>query len=180
MTRLHRAFFLLVAILVLLPLRAAQAQTDPRQVLQAVIQQLTTGTPNPSWYGAQLWQIIAMQTGNSGVYQQLVYAGQVQNIQLTGQQTLPQGNVYQLHSQHLNGSFTWLLGISNLTNRIEYMNVNPGGAGTVPPGLPGTGTTTLPPPGGGSPGGGPPGGGGAPGGGSGAGSAACQKFPELC
>jgi hypothetical protein len=35
---------------------ATRSAADPRQILAAVIQQLQAGTPNPTWYGVQLWQ----------------------------------------------------------------------------------------------------------------------------
>jgi hypothetical protein len=179
---LRNALRICLLLFLMVPAGTGHSQVDPRQILAGVIQQLTTGNPNASWYGQQLWQTIAFQTNNTGVYQQLVFAGPVSNIQFLGQQALPSGNIYQLRSQHANGSFTWLMGISTLTNRIEYMNVTPGGTGQVPPGLPGTGTTTLPlPPGGGgtTSGGGTVSGGPSTGGASGT-SSACQKFPELC
>ncbi|MGX1317492.1 hypothetical protein AB7M17_000945 [Bradyrhizobium sp. USDA 377] len=106
--------------------RTASAQADPRQILGAVILQLQTGTPNPTWYGPQLWQTIAMQTGNSGVYPQLVQLGQVTNVVVSGQTQLPAGPVYSMVAQHQQGYSTWLLGISLYTNRIEYANFNLG------------------------------------------------------
>lgn len=112
--------------------RTASAQADPRQILMAVIQQLQTGTPNITWYGPQLWQTIAMQTGNSGVYPQLVQLGQVTNVVVSGQTQLPAGPVYSLVAQHLNGVSTWQLGISLYTNRIEYANFNVGNPAPQP------------------------------------------------
>lgn len=111
----------------------ASAQADPRQILAAVIQQLQSGTPNPMWYGAQLWQTIAMQTNNSGVYMQLVQLGPVNNVVVNGQTQLPAGPVYSMLAQHQGGVSTWLLGISLYTNRIEYANFN---IGAVPQPLP--------------------------------------------
>ena len=86
--------FLIAAVLIGLlqaPTRTASAQADPRQILAAVIQQVQTGTPNPTWYGVQLWQTIAMQTNNSGVYMPLVQLGPVTNVVLNGQTQLPGG-----------------------------------------------------------------------------------------
>jgi len=129
--------FLIAAVLIC-PLlasttRKASAQADPRQILAAVIQQLQTGTPNPTWYGVQLWQTIAIQTNNSGVYMQLAQLGQVTNVVVNGQTQLPAGPVYSLVAQHQGGVSTWLLGISLYTNRIEYANFN---IGAVPQQLP--------------------------------------------
>ena len=153
------------------------AQANPQQILAAVIQQLQTGTPNPTWYGPQLWQTIAMQTGNTGVYPPLVQLGQVTNVVVNQQVQLPAGPVYSMTVQHANGTSTWQLGISNQTNRIEYANFNIGAAAQPLPGpatptplprtpapVPGTTPTTTgtpPPPGDPT-------------------SQACQKFPNLC
>ena len=134
---------------------AAEAQADPRQILTAVILQLQTGTPNPNWYGAQLWQTIAMQTNNSGVYMPLVQLGPVTNVLLSGQTQLPAGPVYSLVARHQNGVSTWQLGISLSSNRIEYANFNVGSATPQP----------LPPP---------------PGPVASPTSEACKKFPNLC
>ena len=62
---------------------AVGAQADPRQILGAMIYQVSTGTPNPNWYDDQLWQTIALQTGNTGIYPQLRQLGVVQNVTLT-------------------------------------------------------------------------------------------------
>jgi hypothetical protein len=172
--------FLITMMLVCLfqapTIRLASAQADPRQILAAVILQLQTGTPNPNWYGAQLWQTIAMQTNNSGVYVPLVQLGQVTNVVLSGQTQLPAGPVYSMVAQHQNGVSTWLLGISLYSNRIEYANFNVGNATPLalpaqPVPLPWSaapqpGTTPNPPP---SP---PPA--------ASSTSEACKKFPNLC
>src|SRR5580704_3951060 len=96
--------FLIAAVLICLLLapttRTASAQADPRQILAAVIQQVQTGTPNPTWYGAQLWQTIAIQTNNSGVYVQLAQLGPVTNVVVNGQTQLPAGPVYSMVAQH--------------------------------------------------------------------------------
>src|SRR3954468_193926 len=129
--------FLIAAVLICLlqtpTTRTASAQADPRQILAAVIQQMQTGTPNPTWYGVQLWQTIAMQTNNSGVYMQLVQLGPVTNIVVNGQTHLPGGPLSSMVAQHQGGVSTWLLGISLYTNRIEYANFN---IGAVPQQLP--------------------------------------------
>jgi hypothetical protein len=111
----------------------ARAQADPRQILGQVIIQLQTGTPNPMWYGPQLWQTIAAQTSNTGVYIQLVRLGRVNNIVITQQVPLPTGMLYSIVAQHQNGISTWILGISSVTNRIEYANFVIGGAPQVLP-----------------------------------------------
>jgi hypothetical protein len=70
----RRKATILAATMVLagLSYQVARAQTDPRSILSQVILQLQTGTPNPQWYGPQLWQTIAAQTGNTGIYAALV------------------------------------------------------------------------------------------------------------
>ncbi|UPJ63083.1 hypothetical protein [Bradyrhizobium sp. 191] len=155
--------------------RTASAQADPRQILAAVIQQLQTGTPNPAWYGPQLWQTIAMQTGNSGIYPQLVQLGQVTNIVLNGQSQLPAGPVYSLAAQHQQGVSTWLLGISLYTNRIEYANFNIGSAPQQLPAQP----LPIPQTGAPTPGSVPNPPSSAPPQTSGT-SEACRRFPNLC
>ena len=91
-----------------------------RQVLREVILQLQTGTPNPQWYGRDLWTTIALQTGNTGVYPQLRLLGPVRDVQVTGQTQLPAGMVYGLAARHQNGQSNWVLGYNNLSRRIEY------------------------------------------------------------
>jgi hypothetical protein len=171
--------FLIVASLACLlqvqGMRTASAQADPRQILMAVIQQLQTGTPNWTWYGPQLWQTIAMQTGNSGIYPQLAQLGQVTNVVLNGQSQLPAGPVYSLVVQHQQGVSTWLLGISLYTNRIEYANFNIGSTPQQlpPPPLP-LPQTDAPTPGSvpNPPSSAPPQTSGT--------SEACKRFPNLC
>lgn len=100
--------------------RPAAAQADPREVLRSVIQQLQTGTPNPLWYGQDLWMTIALQTNNTGVYPQLRQLGPVRKVQIDQQLPLFIGTVYGMTATHQNGKSTWELGISGLSNRIEY------------------------------------------------------------
>jgi hypothetical protein len=141
-------------------------QHDPRQILRGVIQQVQTGTPNPNWYGFQLWQLIAYQTGGSGVYPQLVQLGAVRDVTITGQLPLPTGMVYAMTARHAGGRSYWEFGISTVTNRIEYASFVTGpDAGPLP--LPGEDeqideprTRPSPKPGGTS--------------------EACRKFPNLC
>lgn len=148
---------------------ARAQQADPRQILAAVIAQLQTGTPNPGWYGPQLWSTIAAQTGNSGVYPQLVSLGPVSNVTVTNQIQLPAGPVYQMRANHQNGDSMWLLGISFYSNRIEYANFEVGAAAPapLPPSpLPVPGPTTPPSPQPTTP--------------DADGSDACKQFPNLC
>jgi hypothetical protein len=156
----------------------AHGQASAQAILAGVIQQLQTGTPNPSWYGVQLWQTIAIQTNNSGLYQPLAQLGPVQNISVVNQVQMPTGPVYSLVAQHSGGASTWTLGISMYTNKIEYANFNinanqpplPAPPPTTTPIATGPapipGTTPNPPPG-------PP-----PV--ANPTSDACKRFPNLC
>lgn len=176
-----------VAILVLLSAGSiVQAQqSDPRQILNGMIYQVQTGSPNPNWYGVELWQLIAYQTGNTGVYPQLAQLGPVRDITINQQLPLPIGVIYAMTAQHTRGTSYWEFGISTLTNRIEYASFVA---------TPGTTESLLPGP---SPGPGSPRAGGqsedpgwdrGSGSGSGSGSRgsgssnpdACRKFPNLC
>lgn len=171
----------LIALLVLGSRVPAWAQGfDPRQALAAVIVQLQTGQPNPGWYGQQLWMTMAFQTGSTGVYPVLVQAGPVTDVQVTQQQPLPNGILFQLVSTHQTGlRLAWTMGISTLTNRIELLNFGP--AQSAPP-LPAPtplpapspriapAPTPSPPP--------TPGGGGNPT--PTTSDEACRRFPNLC
>jgi hypothetical protein len=147
----------------------AEAQSDARSVLRQVIQQLQTGTPNPQWYGAEVWQAIALRTGGTGISLPLIQLGLVTNVVVTQQVPLPTGVLYALTAQHQNGTSTWVLGISTLTNRIEYADVN---IGSTPQVLPHPQPST-PPPISSQPN--PPSNTAPP-----QASPACQKFPNLC
>jgi hypothetical protein len=157
---------------------AAVAQINPQQILAGVIQQLQTGSPNPSWYGGQLWMTIASQTNNSGQYPALAQLGPVQNINVVNQVQMPTGPVYSMVAQHANGTSTWTLGISTYTNKIEYANFNINAAQPPLPPQPPTTTPIItgPPPTPGAtpnpPAGPPPT--------ASPSSPACQKFPNLC
>jgi hypothetical protein len=171
---------LLAAVLACLA-PTAQAQFDPRAVLQGMIAQLQTGRLDPNWYGPQLWQVMAMQTGGTGIYPQLVALGPVQNIAVMQQNPLPGGIVYNLAAQHAAGISNWLIGIGSMSRRIEYAEAQFVPAGGLPGGLPGG---AGPPPGLGNPSPSPaPGASGpsnpAPVPPSSA-SDACRRFPNLC
>lgn len=147
----------------------ANAQIDPSAILGSVIQQLQTGTPNPAWYGMQLWQAIRIQTNNTGVYPQLIQLGPVTGINVVQQIPLPFGAAYAMTVQHQNGLSSWQMAISLQSNKIEYLTMNPGSPTPQP--LPSP--SPSPPP---APGPGPapnPVSGPSP-------SPACQKFPNLC
>ena len=166
---LRHSLAALIVLLELSVIHKANAQVDPRQILAGMISQLQTGTPNPMWYGAQLWQTISLQTGYTGVYPQLVQLGPVQNVVVTQQQPLPQGWLFAMTAQHSNGQSTWQIGISSMSNRIEYANFNVGWSPTpfplptnpAPSPSPEPGPTPRPDP-------------------SARDSEACRKFPNLC
>jgi hypothetical protein len=146
-----------------------------RQVLREMILQLQTGTPNPQWYGRDLWMTMAMQTGNTGVYPQLRLLGPVTDVQLTGQTQLPAGILYAMAARHQNGQSNWLVGVNNLSRRIEYATFEVANAGQTlaTPSAPRQQPTPSQQPARSSPDPQPlPAGGEA--------SAACKKFPNLC
>ena len=153
--------FRLIAIALLFISTLSFSQNDPRQVLGGVIAQLQTGRPNPAWYGQQLWQTIAFQTNNSGVYPQLVSLGPVNNVVINQTQQLPGGILYAMTASHQNGTSSWYFGIA--ANRVEYANFTIGAfpATTNADPLP------KPPPGKKSEDPGPQ-------------SESCRKFPNLC
>ena len=99
---------------------AVHAQSDPREILRGVIAQAQTGRPNPNWYGAELWQTIAYQTNYTGLYPQLAQLGAVRDVTITEQLPLPFGAMYAMTARHARGTSYWEIGISTLTNRIEY------------------------------------------------------------
>jgi hypothetical protein len=164
-----RSGLFILIVLVTTSVSAVAQQRDPRQILASVIQQLQTGTPNPQWYGVQLWFTIAQQTGNTGRYGQLARLGPATNITLTQTTRLPAGRLYALIAQHQRGMSVWVLGISDVTNRIEYANFQAGAAQQpLPDPQPPTGSGDSPPESG-SPGPSSPGT-----------SEACRKYPSLC
>lgn len=153
------------------------AQSDPRQILRGMIAQVQTGSPNPAWYGAELWQTIALQTGYTGIYPQLTQLGPVRDVTINEQLPLPIGVIYAMTARHARGTSYWEFGISTLTNRIEYASfrADPGAVGAVstpppPSSWPdegsdrGTGSRGEPP----------------SGGKTASTTDACRKFPNLC
>lgn len=124
--RKKRIYLALIFILTANPLFINLAKADPRPVLAGMIQQLQTGTPNQMWYGQQLWQTIAMQTGNTGYYPALAALGPVTDIAVIGSQALPGGAIFNLIATHQGGQSSWFIGIGAQSNRIEYANFNIG------------------------------------------------------
>jgi hypothetical protein len=158
--RRNRFFLVLVFFLCI---GSVEVKADPRQILNSVIQQLQTGTPNPNWYGPQLWSTIFNQTGGSGVYPQLTSLGAVQNINIVASQALPQGDIFNMVAQHQNGQSIWFIGIGRFSNRIEYANFN---IGATLPSNPIPNPTPNPTPTPSQP--------------STPDGAACQLYPDLC
>ena len=156
-----------VAAFLLLFNGATRAQWDARAVLGEVIRQFQTGTPNPRLYGQELWNIAAFQTAGTGIYPQLRQLGAVQRIDLIGQVPLPAGIIYRMTATHQNGQSFWDLGISSITNRIEYANFEVGANTPTSPSLrpsPAPKIDPQPQPSTPDP----------------SASAACKKFPNLC
>jgi hypothetical protein len=139
---------LIAALLVAGVLQANAQQFDPRQVLATLILELQTGTPNPGLIGPQLWQAIAKQTGNSGVYQPLQQLGQVTGINIVQQIPLPYGAGFVMTAQHQNGQSSWQFAISQMSGKVEYAGFSVqqnGGTGPINPPIGGGGGTTPPP-----------------------------------
>lgn len=171
-----RRFLIVLVLAVASFSQTSSAQPfDPRQPLALLIYQLQTGTPNPGLIGPQLWQTIAMQTSNSGLYPQLQQLGQVTGINIVQQIPLPFGIGFVMTAQHQNGQSNWQFAIGQTSGRIEYagFNVQPsaGGGGTDTGGGAGGGTGGTGGDGGSTPPDGsdpiPP-------------SQACDQFPDLC
>ena len=150
------------------------AQSDPREILRGVITQAQTGRPNPNWYGAELWQLIAYQTNYSGFYPQLAQLGTVRDVTVTEQLPLPTGAIYAMTARHAKGTSYWEIGISTLTNRIEYASfrAEAGAApAPLPLPLPDDDVDRRPPPPAREP---------ASGGKIASTTDACRKFPNMC
>jgi hypothetical protein len=111
--------------------QSAAAQFMPDRVLAAVIRGFQTGQVNQSWFGQQLLQTIYQQTNGTFVYANLVQLGPVQTIQVVGEQPVPQGVIYNMRVFHANGSTEWQMGISRISQRIEYLAVSV--TGSAPP-----------------------------------------------
>ncbi len=127
------------------------------QVLREFISQMQTGTPDASFIGPQLWQAIAAQTNNTGVYPQLVQLGSIRKVEVVARRDLPAGPVYSMKVTHSGGESNWIIGISTISRKLEYASA---GFNAAAP-------TSLPP----QP---------EPPDSSDNTSDACRKFPNLC
>jgi len=123
----------MLLVTVLCAAATAMAQNSPDRIMATVIRGLQTGQINQSWFGQQLLQTIHQQTNGTFIYQKLVELGPVQNVQVTGQQPVNQGVIYAMRVTHSNGTTEWQMGISQATNRIEYLAVNVTSARATPP-----------------------------------------------
>jgi hypothetical protein len=125
------ALFILVALT-----EQAAAEVNPEPIVLGVIQQLQTGTPNPTWYSPDLWQTLAIQTGNTGKYPALIAIGTPIQVYRQQQQPFPTGLIYALKVQHSSGISLWNIGVSFRTQRIELLVFNidasPTGSPTAP------------------------------------------------
>jgi len=102
----------------------ATAQMNPEPIVLGVIQQLQTGTPNPTWYSPDLWQTLAIQTGDTGKYPALIAIGAPIHVYQQQQQPFPTGLIYALKVQHSSGISLWNIGVSFRTQRIELLVFN--------------------------------------------------------
>jgi hypothetical protein len=179
---------LYIPVLMLLTLKGAFAQVDPRVPLGLLIQAFQNCGP-PAVYqmlSPQLWQLVYVQTGGSGCFAQIRAAGPVQAMQVLDQQVLPNGTVWVVRVVHLTGATVdWFIGINRL-GKVEVLTFqNPqqaapsvatgpvlplgGGIPTAP--APATPTPVSPAP---SPPAQPPTGGG------GNTNAGCALYPAMC
>jgi hypothetical protein len=131
------------------------ASASPEHVLRELVAQIQTGTPDASFIGPQLWQMIAAQTNNSGIYPALVQLGKIDKVEVIARRDLPAGPLYSLRATHGRGEATWLLGISNYSHKVEYASF---GVNSAPQPLPPQPAPTEPS----------------------STSDACEKFPNLC
>jgi hypothetical protein len=143
-------------------LTAQSGPTTPDQLIRGVIQQLQTGTQNPTWYSQQLLMLMGLATNYTGVYQALKQLGPVKSVAVTLELPLPLGRAWAMTVQHNIGISYWEVAISAVTNRIEYMDFRdvPGETTVSPPSTvpkedPGLGKGTTQ-------------------------SEACKRFPNLC
>jgi hypothetical protein len=113
---------------------AAMAQPNPQYVLGVVIRGLQTGNLNQNWFGQEVLARIRQQTDGTFIYQNLVRLGPVQRIVVVGEQPMNNGTIYNLKATHPGGETEWQMGISRVSNRIEYLAVNVvGSQPTAPP-----------------------------------------------
>lgn len=97
--------------------RPAEAQVDPRQILLVATHSAQTGNVMP--FGPMVRNVIAMQTGGTGVYPQLVGLGPVAGVTVVAMQPLPLGAVIQGRVFHQNGFSDWTVAYAYSTNTIE-------------------------------------------------------------
>lgn len=112
------------------------ASTDPRPVLRNLITAFQLCGPPQAYQvlSPQLFQLIAMQTGNSGCYQHIAAAGPVTSMAKKDVQQMPAGPVFAVRVTHQSGAVVdWFIGLSNWTGRVEYLNyVNASAAAPAP------------------------------------------------
>lgn len=128
------AFNVIVAsALAIAPIQAQAQAFDPRPTLMQLISAFQNCGP-PQVYqmlGQQLFQLVSMQTGNTGCYAQIRAAGPVTGMQVLQQQEFPVGPVFLVRVTHqVGGQVDWFIGISRFTNRVEYLAHQPAQGGT--------------------------------------------------
>lgn len=75
--------------------------------------------------GPQIFNLISAQTGGMGCFQQLQPLGGISDIEELSSVDLPAGPVKTMKVTHSNGMETyWQIGISQFTNKVEFLNFN--------------------------------------------------------
>lgn len=162
---------LYVGCFVFAALNSANAQFDPRYPLGSLISAFQTCGP-PQVYqmlSPSLFQIVSIQTGGRGCYQNIANAGPVTAMQVLNVQSFPIGPLYDIRVQHQNLTVDWSIGFNQFTQKIEYLNFRSptGGPPPQPRPLPPGPQPQPPTTGGPSPQ--PP-----------TGSSGCTKYPAMC
>ena len=109
------------------------AQGNPRVVLYQLIEQLQTGTSGSVIYSPELREVIAQQTGNTGVYRSLLALGRVTSITMEAVMPMSRGTAYSMVATHSKGASTWQIGVASATNRIEYLEFRIGNSAASSP-----------------------------------------------
>ncbi len=116
-------------------LSGANAQSDPRSILGALIGAFQTCGPSQVYQllSPQLFNLIAQQTGGRGCYQGIAQAGPINSMQIVGSQIFPIGPLYVVRVQHANITADWFIGFNQITQRVEFLNFQAAQTGSQPP-----------------------------------------------
>ena len=117
---------------------------DPGQVLRELIATFQNCGPTQNYLllGQAVYQTVYFQTRGTGCYPQLQMMGRLTHIKKLSSFQLPAGPVTTYETDHENGSGTWQIGISRLTQHVEWLAFQP----TLRPIQPGKAAPPRPPP----------------------------------